>query len=823
MKKFVALLLIAMMLFTQVSVMAQPNRDQYGNYRDGTMTSVKILAIGNSFSVDSMQWLYDILSDMGVQDIVLGNLYIGGCTLQTHAKNVEENAEKYTYYKCSKDTNGKWETVEGKKSILYGLQDEEWDYISLQQASGQSGIPSSYEPYLTQLVDYVRRNAIQANVKLMWNMTWAYQADSTHGDFAKYANNQDVMYSAIINAVNTNIVNNDSFDFIIPCGTAVQNMRTSAIGDTLTRDGYHMNKVYGRYLLGVMWAKTITAGSLGYLSTFPESGDGISPVMLDAIKESVENAFEKPFEVTNSINRAAEDRTDYADCIANCFVDVTDQGTYDAESGIFTFNHNGAVARHGKDIAYLGTQAASLNGQPCAYIDGKFYVPQAFIDYKDGSKEYTPIESGTFDVDMVIEKNADKWVGKISLTNYLTGIEAKGGIKFKAPASLKDVELEIKPTEGLTSSVTFDIPEVVTNGNYYDFVFDFENEGKTYSYNVSEEIVFAEKAEGIVVDGVMSADEWDNAYVITCDKESQAANLKDWKGTSDINAKSYVAWDEESIYIAGVAEDNNFTGPAKESLPWEGDSIQFAIFHDKDGNNFVPGSASSDFHEVALSLFEGKASVYKSKAQTGDTKTGLVENAKAAVVNNGTNTVYEFSMTWKDLLGYDYAPKADDVFGFSILYNDNDGNGRRGWIEYGGGIGGTKDANEFAQMYLAGAEEEDSDEIKVYVNGKKLAFDQPPVLLNNRTLVPVRAIFEELGAVVMWNNTTQTALAVKGDLQITIKIGVTVMMANDKEITLDVPAQLINNRTLVPLRAIAEALGNTVEWDGATQTVTITD
>ncbi len=124
----------------------------------------------------------------------------------------------------------------------------------------------------------------------------------------------------------------------------------------------------------------------------------------------------------------------------------------------------------------------------------------------------------------------------------------------------------------------------------------------------------------------------------------------------------------------------------------------------------------------------------------------------------------------------------------------------------------------FATCYADSA-----DEIKVVVNGKQLDFDQPPVLLNDRTLVPLRAIFEELGAVVMWNDASQTALAVKGDLQLFVKINTTVMMANDKEIPLDVPAQLINDRTLVPLRAVSEALGCTVEWDDATQTVTITE
>ncbi len=116
-----------------------------------------------------------------------------------------------------------------------------------------------------------------------------------------------------------------------------------------------------------------------------------------------------------------------------------------------------------------------------------------------------------------------------------------------------------------------------------------------------------------------------------------------------------------------------------------------------------------------------------------------------------------------------------------------------------------------------------ADEIKVFVNGNQLTFDQPPVLMNDRTLVPLRAIFEALGAMVTWNDESQTALALKGDLQLFVKIDTTVMMANDKEITLDVPAQLINDRTLVPLRAVSEALGCTVEWDDATRTVTITE
>ncbi len=818
MKKLVTLLLIAAMLFTQVGVMAAP-----GDEGSEPIKSIKVLAIGNSFSTDSMQWLYDVLKDMGVEEVILGNLYIAGCTLQTHAENAAANAEKYTYYKCSKDTEGTWQTIEGAKSMEYGLQDEAWDYISLQQGSAESGYPSSYQPYLADLIKYVK--SYNSTAKLMWNMTWAYQGNSTHSSFPKYATNQDVMYSAILNSVEKNIVNNPDIDIIIPCGTAVQNMRTSAIGDTLTRDGYHMNLMYGRYLLGVMWGRVLTGSALDCLSTLPNEGKDFSPLMLECIKEAVNNAYEKPFEVTNSSNKAEGDTTDYASRIKSSFIDVTDQGVYDEEAGAFLFNRNNVVARNGKDIAYLGTQTASLDGQPCAYIDGRFYVPQTFIDYIEGKKEVTPAELEIFVTDLEVIKEESAWKGVLSITNYLTGLDSTGTVKFTAPENLSicGEEIEIKTTDGLVASISFDIPELEKNKNYYDFAFDYTVNGKTYSCNMTEEITFAKKAESIVIDGVMADGEWDDNYAIFCGDQSQAANFTSWNGEADLSANTYISWDEENLYFATLTEDDNFTGPQKPNLPWGGDSMQIAFYHDQEDDKFVPGTAGIGFHAIAISLVEGESYLYKSKAQTSATKSGIIESAVTAVVNNGTKTVYEFSVPWKVLFGYDYIPEEGDILAFSILYNDNDGTGgRRGWLEYAGGINGVQDVNSFAQLYLVNANEEAPDEISVYVNGGKLTFDQAPIIMNDRTLVPLRAIFEALGAEVSWDDTAKTALAVKDDVKLSVKIGDSVMKANDKEIILDAPAQLVNSRTLVPLRAIAEAFGCNVEWDGETRTVTIT-
>ena len=103
--------------------------------------------------------------------------------------------------------------------------------------------------------------------------------------------------------------------------------------------------------------------------------------------------------------------------------------------------------------------------------------------------------------------------------------------------------------------------------------------------------------------------------------------------------------------------------------------------------------------------------------------------------------------------------------------------------------------------------------ITVFLNEKQLEFDVAPTLENGRTLVPMRVIFEALGAKVDWDNDTFTAIAVKDDLIIKITIDDMKLYKNDEIIELDVPARLIDGRTLVPARAVSEGMGAKVDWD----------
>lgn len=258
--------------------------------------TLKLLAIGNSFSNDTTEYLYDIAQAEGLTDIVIGRLYFGGCSLERHAKNASTNNPEYTYYK---NTTGKWEST-ANATILQSIQDEDWDIITLQQSSGKSGQPETYRDNLQQLVSYVLEHRTNPNAKLVWHMTWAYQGDSTHADFANYDGNQMTMYTAITNAVQQEVLPNEHFAAVIPAGTAIQNARTTFFGDNMTRDGFHLS-LLGRLVASYTWYAVLTG-------TTPEqihlektiTGIALSEGMKSVILESMTNAIRQPFAVTQS-------------------------------------------------------------------------------------------------------------------------------------------------------------------------------------------------------------------------------------------------------------------------------------------------------------------------------------------------------------------------------------------------------------------------------------------------------------------------------------------------------------------------------------------
>ncbi len=113
-------------------------------------------------------------------------------------------------------------------------------------------------------------------------------------------------------------------------------------------------------------------------------------------------------------------------------------------------------------------------------------------------------------------------------------------------------------------------------------------------------------------------------------------------------------------------------------------------------------------------------------------------------------------------------------------------------------------------------------DIAIYINGQLQTSPDKPVMVQNRTLLPMRALFQALGAEVTWRAETNTAVGIREGIEVRIPIGSTVPTVNGKPSAIDVPAQLINGRTYIPLRFVGEALGDDVKWDAAAGSVVIT-
>lgn len=251
---------------------------------------VKILAIGNSFSEDAIeQNLHELAEAEGIKTVV-ANLYIPGCSLERHMECVKGKLKAYRYRKIGED--GKM-TQTNNKQVGEALTEEDWDYVSVQQASHFSGVYYTYQPYLNELIAYVRRH-VSPKTKIIFHQTWAYAQTSNHDGFKKYGNNQATMFSSILGATKQ-ALKDAKIDILVPAGTAIQNARTSSLGDHLNRDGYHLNLVYGRYTAACTWFEAIFGKSVIGNSFGPEN---ITAIQKRIAQQAAHAAVKHPFVVT---------------------------------------------------------------------------------------------------------------------------------------------------------------------------------------------------------------------------------------------------------------------------------------------------------------------------------------------------------------------------------------------------------------------------------------------------------------------------------------------------------------------------------------------
>lgn len=212
---------------------------------------IKVLAIGNSFSQDAVeQYLYELAAAQG-DSLVIGNAYIGGCSIDTHYDNLLNDNPNYVYRKVV----GGVKAVKNKVSLRAIIRDEQWDVISLQQASQLSGVASSYAN-LPQLKRLVQSYTTNLHVQFVWHMTWAYAEDFSSDRYAPYDYDQRKMYSMIVSTM-LNVLPTVGITRIIPSGIAIQLARYR-LGDVLNRDGFHLSYTLGRYTAACTWCECLT-------------------------------------------------------------------------------------------------------------------------------------------------------------------------------------------------------------------------------------------------------------------------------------------------------------------------------------------------------------------------------------------------------------------------------------------------------------------------------------------------------------------------------------------------------------------------------------
>lgn len=249
---------------------------------------IRVLAIGNSFSQDAVeQYLYE-LAGAGGKEMIVGNMYIGGCDLQKHLNNINDDAAAYAYRKVENGT--KTETKSMK--ISSALADEHWDYISVQQVSGKSGQYDTYTP-LGDILTYIAAEAPDA--KIIWHSTWAYQNGSDHADFPKYNSDQVTMYDAIMDATYKVMADYPQLKLLVPSGTAIQNARNTYMGDTFNRDGYHLEVTYGRYTAACTWFEALFGIDVRNNSYKPTT---VSDDQAAIARASAHAAVQTPYSVT---------------------------------------------------------------------------------------------------------------------------------------------------------------------------------------------------------------------------------------------------------------------------------------------------------------------------------------------------------------------------------------------------------------------------------------------------------------------------------------------------------------------------------------------
>ena len=235
---------------------------------------MNVLTIGNSFSQDATRYLSAAAKAQGI-NITVVNLCIGGCPLSLHYRNMLSDDKAY-----SLEFNGVGTGF--KMSLSEALLSRDWDYISIQQVSNLSVKYDTFQPYITELAEYIRTCSPKA--KLLIHQTWAYEqgSDRLHNSM-KFEHRKD-MLKCIIDSYSNAAKDVNAYK-IIPSGEMFDSLLDNGI-KSVHRDTFHASLGLGRYALALLWIRALTGADI-LQNSFSQFDEEITEQDIKIIKDCV--------------------------------------------------------------------------------------------------------------------------------------------------------------------------------------------------------------------------------------------------------------------------------------------------------------------------------------------------------------------------------------------------------------------------------------------------------------------------------------------------------------------------------------------------------
>ena len=292
---------------------------------EGEAEVLKVLTLGHSLAVDSGHMLNLIANAEGYKEMKIATLYYSGCPLAKHVEFMNSDSTEYKLYVSSTENPNSPPEVMDNVTMQNALRFDYWDIIVMQGGVFEIAYDAKYQDgNIQRIQEYVNQHKLNPNAIFAWNMAWAPPIDNTLRDqypsenntyytsYIPFGDNRTTLYQTITKCVETNILTDDTFAFMIPSGTAMENALSSYLEETdLHRDYVHASDL-ARVMISYVWFCRLTGveqldeikldaiPKQFFKSTQAFEDRVLTEAEKNIILEAVNNALATPLEMTQS-------------------------------------------------------------------------------------------------------------------------------------------------------------------------------------------------------------------------------------------------------------------------------------------------------------------------------------------------------------------------------------------------------------------------------------------------------------------------------------------------------------------------------------------